>query len=127
MSMRFALPCPEGLAVSAPDEWTMLWLERFRRWGRWRVVVGMSGELGSFLTTILGAGPRDLLEEGRLDMMTSLRGGDMEVEVGEPALGGRQDEEEEEEERVDRLKDVRKRRALAIPSECCGITTGGGR
>jgi hypothetical protein len=65
----------------------------------------MSGESGSFLTTILGAGPRDLLDEGRLDMI-SLRGGDMEEEeVGEPALGGRQ----EEEEREDRLKDVRKR------------------
>jgi hypothetical protein len=85
----------------------MLWLERLRRWGRCRVVVGMSGESGSFLTTILGAGPRDLLDVGRLDMadMMSLRGGDMEVEVGEPALGGRA----EEEEREDRLKDVRKR------------------
>lgn len=85
--------------------------ERLRRWGRWRVVVGMSGELGSFFTTILGAGPRDLLDEGRLDMcdMMSLRGGDMEVEVGEPALGGRAEAEAEEEERVDRLKDVRKR------------------
>jgi hypothetical protein len=62
------------------------------------VVVGMSGELGSFFTTILGAGPRDLLEEGRLDIcdMISLRGGDME-EVGEPALGGRAEEEEREE------------------------------
>jgi hypothetical protein len=124
--MRLALPCPEGRAVSAPDEWTMLWLlERLRRWGRCRVVVGMSGELGSFLTTILGAGPRDLLDVGRLDM-TSLRGGDMEVQVGEPALGARQ-EEEEEVERVDRLKDVRKRRALPIPSEYWGITTGVGR
>ena len=47
----------------------MLWLERLRRWGLCRVVVvGMSGEVGSFLTTILGAGPRDLREEGRLDM-----------------------------------------------------------
>jgi hypothetical protein len=123
MSRRFALPWPDGRAVSAPDECTMLWLlERFRRWGRCRVVVGISGELGSFLTTILGAGPRDLLDEGRLEV-TSLRGGDMEVEVGEPALGGRQ----EEEERVDRLNDVRKRRALPIPSECSGITTGLGR
>jgi len=60
------------------------------------------------------------------DMM-SLRGGDMEVEVGEPALGGRAEAEAEEEERVDRLKDVRKRRALAIPSECGCITTGVGR
>jgi hypothetical protein len=72
----------------------------------------MSGESGSFLTTILGAGPRDLLDEGRLELsdkdMRSLRGGDMEVEVGEPALGGRQ-EEEEVEEREDRLNDVRKR------------------
>lgn len=52
------------------------------------VVVGMSGEAGSFLTTILGAGgPRDLLEEGRLDgafcVCASYRGGDSEVEVGE--------------------------------------------
>jgi hypothetical protein len=39
--------------------------------------------------------------------MRSLRGGDMEVEVGEPALGARQ--EEEVEEREDRLNDVRKR------------------
>jgi hypothetical protein len=31
-SMRFALPCPEGRAVRAPDEWTMLWFdERLRR------------------------------------------------------------------------------------------------
>lgn len=37
----------------------MLWLERFRREGRCRVVLGMSGEAGSFLTTILGALPRD--------------------------------------------------------------------
>ena len=100
--MRLALPCPDGRAVSAPDEWTMLWLERLSRCGRCRVVVGMSGEPGSFFTTILGAGPRDLLEQGRLDT-TSLVGGDMEV--GESALGGRQVEEERE----DRLKDVRKR------------------
>lgn len=56
------------------------------------VVVGMSGEAGSFLTTILGAGgPRDLLDEGRLDMRccvgVSSRGGDMEVEVGEEEEG----------------------------------------
>lgn len=56
------------------------------------VVVGMSGEAGSFLTTILGAGgPRDLLEEGRLDLWwcagVSRRGGDMEVEVGEEEEG----------------------------------------
>lgn len=52
----------------------------------------MSGEAGSFLTTILGAGgPRDLLEDGRLDMWccagVSSRGGDMEVEVGEEEEG----------------------------------------
>ena len=58
-----------GRAVRAPDEWTILWLERFRRWGRWRVVVGISGEAGSVLTTILGAaGPRDLRGERRLDL-----------------------------------------------------------
>lgn len=62
MSMRFALPCPDGLAVRAPDECTMLWLVRFSRCGRCRVVVGMSGDAGSFFTMILGAGPRDLLE-----------------------------------------------------------------
>lgn len=75
---------------------------------------------------ILGAGPRDLLEGVRLDMISLrgvglLAGGDMEV--GEPSLGARQ----EEEERVERLNDVRKRRALAVHSECCGITAGGGR
>lgn len=56
------------------------------------VVVGMSGEAGSFFTTILGAGgPRDLLEEGRLDFALcaceSSRGGDSEVEVGEEEEG----------------------------------------
>ena len=102
--MRLALPWPEGRAVSAPEEWTMLWLERFKRWGRWRVVVGMSGGPGSFLTTSLGAGPRDLLDEVRLDMR-GLAGGDMEAEVGEVGVVGRAEEEEREE----RLKDVRKR------------------
>lgn len=86
MSCRLALPWPDGRAVRAPEEWTMLWLDKFNRWGRWRVVVGMSGEAGSFLTTILGAGPRDLLDEGRLE--TCRAGGDMEV--GEEAEGGRQ-------------------------------------
>ena len=107
-SCRLALPWPEGRAVRAPEECTMLWLARLRRWGRCRVVAGMSGDVGSFLTTILGAGPRDLREEGRLDMrdMMSLWGGDMEVEVGEEAEGGRHDEEEDREER---LNDVRKR------------------
>jgi hypothetical protein len=39
----------------------------------------MSGDEGSFLTTILGVGlPRDLLEEGRLDSC-GRAGGDMEV------------------------------------------------
>jgi hypothetical protein len=32
--MSIALPSPEGLAVSAPEEWTMLWLDRSRRRGR---------------------------------------------------------------------------------------------
>lgn len=66
-------------------------------------MVGMSGEAGSFLTIILGATPRDLLEEGRLDM-ASRAGGDMEV--GEEEEVGRQAEEDVEE---DRLNDVRKR------------------
>lgn len=75
------------------------------------VVEGMSGEAGSFLTTILGAGgPRDLLEEGRLDMVlcgcVSCRGGDSEVEVGEEEEGWRRCVEGEREER---LNDVRKR------------------
>lgn len=35
----------------------MLWFDRLSRCGRCRVVVGMSGEAGSFLTMILG--PRD--------------------------------------------------------------------
>lgn len=85
----------------------------------------MSGEVGSFLTTILGAGPRDLLEEGRLDMsdMISLWGGDMEVFVGEETEGGRHDEVEDLDER---LKDVRKRGALALGSVVC-TRTGGGR
>lgn len=55
----------------------------------------MSGEEGSFLTTILGAGPRDLRDEGRLDMsdMMSLCGGDIEVEVGDEADIGRHEGE----------------------------------
>lgn len=32
--MSIALPSPEGLAVRAPEEWTMLWLDRSRRRGR---------------------------------------------------------------------------------------------
>lgn len=55
------------------------------------------------MTIILGATPRDLLEEGRLDM-ASRAGGDMEV--GEEEEVGRQAEEDVEE---DRLNDVRKR------------------
>lgn len=98
----------------------MLWFVRFNRWGRCRVVVGMSGEAGSFLTTILGAGPRDLRDEGRLEAWRV--GGDMDevneavevaevaevaevTEVAEVAEGARQEDEEREE----RLKDVRKR------------------
>lgn len=52
----------------------MLWLERLRRWGRCLVVVvGMSGDEGSFLTTILGGcGPRDLREDGRLEAMSDM-------------------------------------------------------
>lgn len=38
-SIKLALLWPDGRAVSAPDEWTMLWLdERLRRCGRCRVV-----------------------------------------------------------------------------------------
>lgn len=76
------------------------------------MVVGMSGEAGSFLTTILGAGgPRDLLDEGRLESvwwwaLASGRGGDSEVEVGEEEEGWRRCAEGERDER---LNDVRKR------------------
>lgn len=95
---------PEGLAVRAPDEWTMCeWeLERSRRRGRCREVV-MSGDEGSFFTMILGAGPRDLLEDLRLERPLRV-GGDME-EVGVVGLmeseGWRKQEEEEEEEEED--------------------------
>lgn len=99
------------------------------------MVVGMSGEEGSFLTTILGAGPRDLRDEGRLDMrdMMSLCGGDIEVEVGDEADIGRhegeceaEEEEEEVEDREERLNDVRKRGALCLCSVLC-TWAGGGR
>lgn len=52
-------------------------LERFRRVGRWREL-GMSGDEGSFFTTIFGAGARDLVEEGRLEKPWRL-GGDMDM------------------------------------------------
>ena len=76
-------------------------LERFRRLGRWREL-GMSGDEGSFFTTILGAGPRDLVEEARLEKPRWL-GGDMEVFGGvSGAVVGLMEEEgsrSEEEER----------------------------
>lgn len=83
-------------------------LERSSRRGRCREVVVMSGDEGSFLTTILGAGPlRDLLDEARLEKPSRL-GGDMEVEVGlEDDEGGRNEEEEEREEVW--TEDIRKR------------------
>lgn len=78
-----------GRAVRAPEEWTMLWLERSSRRGLWREVV-RSGDEGSFLTTILGAGgPRALRADFLLDM-TSCLGGEAEFEAAE--------EEEEDEE-----------------------------
>lgn len=56
----------------------------------------MSGEEGSFLTTILGAGaPRSLLEGLRLEE-TSCTGGDMEAESEEQVDGRRRPEVEEE-------------------------------
>jgi hypothetical protein len=58
----------------------MLWLARLRRWGRCRVVVGMSGEVGSFLTIILGAGPRDEKGEGLVSALCCAPGLE---EVGE--------------------------------------------
>lgn len=68
-------------------------LDRLSRCGRWRVVVGMSGEAGSFFTTILGAGPRDLRDKGRLDLtslgMSASRGGETELDVGDEAEGAR--------------------------------------
>jgi hypothetical protein len=70
----------------------LLDVERSSRRGRCREVV-MSGDEGSFLTTILGVGlPRDLLEEGRLDK-AGLVGGDMEVGLMEEE-GWREEEEE---------------------------------
>lgn len=55
-------------------------LERSRRRGLWREF-GISGDEGSFFTTILGAGPRDLLESVRLEKPLRV-GGDMEVVGG---------------------------------------------
>lgn len=54
ISPALSLPVrgPEGRALKAPEECTLL--ERSRRRGRWREA-GISGESGSFLTTILGA------------------------------------------------------------------------
>jgi hypothetical protein len=76
----------------------------------------MSGEPGSFLTTILGAaGPRDLRDEGRLDEACLVgervsREGDMEEEEAEEAEGGRREVEVVVEgDFEDRLNDVRKR------------------
>lgn len=87
-----------GLAVRAPEEWTMLLeVDRSSRRGRWREVV-MSGDEGSFFTMILGAGPlRDLLVGVRLEEPSRL-GGDIEEEVGlmEGERGGRKEEEERE-------------------------------
>jgi hypothetical protein len=68
---------PAGRAVRAPDEWTTCELARLRRLGRC-LELGMSGEEGSFLTTMRGAVPRDLVEEARLEKPLRL-GGDMEV------------------------------------------------
>lgn len=98
---------PEGRAVRAPEEWTMLELvDRSSRRGRCREVV-MSGDEGSFFTTILGAGwPRDLLDEVRLEMASRL-GGDMEEE--EAQVVGLEEAGRKEEEREWTLKDVRKR------------------
>jgi hypothetical protein len=81
-----------GRAVRAPEAWTMLLeVDRSRRRGRWREVV-MSGDEGSFLTTILGVGlARDLLDEGRLDN-GGRAGGDMEVGLTEEE-GWREEEE----------------------------------
>lgn len=101
MPMSTPVERPAGRAVRAPDEWTTWALARLRRLGRCREL-GMSGDEGSFLTTILGAGPRDLLEEGRLEKPLRL-GGDMEVLGGvRGAVVGLMEEEgwrKEEEER----------------------------
>jgi hypothetical protein len=80
-ALSFPLMGPAGRAVRAPDEWTMLVLVvRSSRRGRWRAVV-MSGEEGSFLTTILGAcGPRALESDLRLEKVSCL-GGDMDIEA----------------------------------------------
>lgn len=74
-----------------------MWLfeDRSRRRGRCRAV-WISGEDGSFLTTILGAwGPRSLEEGLRLDMEAFI-GGDMEAEKDEEVEGRRREEVEEE-------------------------------
>lgn len=74
----------------------MLWLERSRRRGLWREVV-RSGDEGSFLTTILGAGgPRALRADLMLDTTCCL-GGETEWEAAE---------EEVEEEEVGRKAEV---------------------
>lgn len=90
-----------GRAVRAPEAWTTWELARLRRLGRWREL-GMSGDEGSFFTTILGAGPRDLVEEARLEKPVRL-GGDMEVlgGVSGAVVGLMEDEgwRKEEEER----------------------------
>lgn len=78
-------------------------LERLSLLGRWRGL-GMSGDEGSFFTTIFGAGARDLVEEARLEKPVRL-GGDMEVLGGVRGAvvglieeeGWRREEEEREE------------------------------
>lgn|SRR4051812_33568739 len=94
-ALSFELIGPDGRAVRAPDEWTMLLADRSRRRGRWREVV-RSGDVGSFLTTILGAGPRALEEDLRLERRSGV-GGDMErdMEEEEGEAGWMEEETEE--------------------------------
>lgn len=139
MSWTWPLPGAEGRAVRAPDEWTMLWLDRFRRWGRWRVVVVvvvvevMSGEAGSVLTTILGAGPRDLRGEGRLDRARDKArvGGEREAaEKGQEEVDDDDnDEADDDKGRVEKVDedDVREGRALGLCSGMMGAIGRRGR
>lgn len=71
---------PDGRALKAPEECTLL--ERSRRRGRWREA-GISGESGSFFTTILGA-CEFLAELG--ERFPSLWDPSLWVETGEPWL-----------------------------------------
>jgi hypothetical protein len=107
VALSFELMGAAGRAVRAPDEWTMVWLERSSRPGLRREVV-RSGEEGSFLTTILGAGgPRALRVDFLLDMTCCL-GGEAEWEAVEEAEEVEGERKEEEVEVRGTTRDIRK-------------------